>query len=60
MSKALQIMYILIGLSIFTTIITVIFHFIGVEFQTYGNYLLWIFALALFYILLPSNEDSIF
>jgi hypothetical protein len=60
MSKALQVIYILIGVSIFTTIVTVIFHFIGVEFKTYGNYLLWIIALALFYILLPSNEDSVF
>ncbi len=55
-----NILYILLGLIIINMLISLIFNFLGIEFSTYGNYLLWILALATFYLVLPSGKDSIF
>jgi hypothetical protein len=36
------------------------FSFFGVGFDIYGNYLLWIIALILFYTILPTKIKSVF
>ncbi len=41
-------------------LLSLVFNFLGIEFASYGNYLLWLIALVIFYIVLPSNESSIF
>jgi hypothetical protein len=55
-----KIIYILLGIIILTMLISLVFNFLGIEFATYGNYLLWLIALVIFYIVLPSNDNSIF
>ncbi len=55
-----NIIYILLGIIITNMLISLIFNFLGIEFSTYGNYLLWIMALAIFYLVLPSGKDSMF
>ncbi len=60
MLSSTYILYIILGVIVMTTAISVIFNFLGVEFSSYGNYLLWFIALAIFYIVLPSNNDNIF
>jgi hypothetical protein len=55
-----EIIYILLGVIIMNMLIGLIFNFLGIEFATYGNYLLWIMALAIFYAVLPSSGDSLF
>jgi hypothetical protein len=55
-----NILYILIGLIILNMLISLIFNFLGIEFASYGNYLLWIMALGIFYIVLPSGKESLF
>lgn len=60
MMKLSTILYILFGLIIMTMLISLIFNFLGIEFESYGNYLLWVIALGIFYIVLPSGEKSLF
>jgi len=55
-----KILYILVGIIILTMLLSLVFNFLGIEFASYGNYLLWLIALVIFYIVLPSNESSIF
>lgn len=55
-----KIVYILIGIILLTLTTTLTFHFLGIEFAAYGNYLLWLIALAIFYAILPSGDNSIF
>lgn len=55
-----QIMYILLGLIVMIMLISLVFNFLGIEFASYGNYLLWLIALVVFYIVLPSNSSSVF
>ena len=55
-----DIIYILLGVIIMNMLISLIFNFLGIEFATYGNYLLWVVALAIFYAVLPSSRDNLF
>ena len=55
-----NILYILLGLIIINMFISLIFNFLGISFSSYGNYLLWIMALGIFYLVLPSGKDSVF
>lgn len=55
-----NILYIVLGLIILNMLISLIFNFLGIEFSSYGNYLLWIMALAIFYVVLPSGKESVF
>jgi hypothetical protein len=55
-----NILYILLGLIIINMLISLIFNFLGIEFSSYGNYLLWIMALLIFYLVLPSGKNSVF
>ena len=54
------IIYTLIFISILTPVAIVIFDFFNVKFETYGNYLLWFIALALFNAILPMQTTNIF
>lgn len=60
MSSSMNILYILLGIILMTFTISIIFNFFGIEFESYGNYLLWFIALAVFYMILPSGEKNIF
>jgi hypothetical protein len=37
-----------------------IFDFFDISFETYGNYLMWFIALALFNALLPFTQKNVF
>ncbi len=50
---------VVIAALIFTTSATTsIFYFFGVQFSTYGNYLLWVWMLMIFFLILPSQKIS--
>jgi hypothetical protein len=55
-----KLLYIIFGIIITVTVFSVVLNFLGVDFATYGNYLLWFIALGIFYLVLPSNDDNIF
>ena len=55
-----NIIYILLGIIVMNMLVSLVFNFLGIEFAIYGNYLLWVVALAIFYAVLPSSGDSIF
>lgn len=54
----MYIIYTLLGIIILTYILSVLFNFLGIDFSTYGNYLLWVIALIIFFMVLPSNKGS--
>ena len=54
----LSILYILIGIMVLTYILSVLFNFLGIDFSTYGNYLLWLIALIIFFMVLPASKGS--
>ena len=54
------IIYTLIFLSILTPVAIVIFDFFNIKFESYGNYLLWVIALAIFNAILPVKPKNIF
>ncbi len=43
-----------------TPIIMAIFTFFGVPFATYANYVLWMIALGIFYVIIPFTKVDIF
>ena len=53
-------LYTILFLSILTPVVIVIFDFFDVKFETYGSYLFWVIALALFNALLPYQPKNIF
>ena len=53
-------LYTILFITITVPVAIVIFDFFDIKFTTYGNYLLWIIALALFNALLPYKQKSIF
>ena len=51
----------LIAFSLFLYFFYFIFELLGITIGVYGNYLIWVVAMGLFYITLPKyNKDSIF
>jgi hypothetical protein len=51
----------LIAFSLVLYFIYFIFDLLGVSINIYGNYLIWILAMGIFFLTLPkSNKDSIF
>ena len=54
------IVYTVIFIIFFVPVAIFIFDFFDVPFETYGNYLLWFIALALFNALLPFKKKNIF
>lgn len=51
----------LIAFSLFLYFFYYIFELLGITINIYGNYLIWIVAMGLFYVTLPKyNKDSIF
>ena len=55
MNPVLRTLGIILVLIILTNIITTILGFFQFGMQDYGNYLVWVFALVLFYLMLPSE-----
>jgi len=41
-------------------IVTSGFNFVGIEFTSYGNYLLWFVCLIIFYFILPTKVGTFF
>ena len=54
------ILFALLGIIILIIATSLVFNFLGIEFAAYGNYLLWLIALAIFYVVLPTNNNNIF
>lgn len=55
-----RLLYSIIGIAIFFMLLTSIFSFFGIGFDVYGNYMLWIIAITIFYTILPQQGSSIF
>jgi hypothetical protein len=55
-----RIVYVIISIILMVTVGQAISTFFGIEFNTYGPYLLWFVAVALFYGILPAQRGSIF
>ena len=53
-------LYTLIFIAITIPVAIVIFDFFDIKFESYGNYLFWFIALALFNAILPFKQKSIF
>ncbi len=53
-------LYLLLSIIILVTVSATIFNFIGVDFSAYGNYLMWIVALIIFYMVLPKSQSTVF
>ena len=53
-------LYILSSIIILVIVSSTIFNFIGVDFSAYGNYLMWIVALIIFYTVLPKSQSTVF
>lgn len=49
--------YILIAIIAINYLISLIMTFLGIEVQFYGSYLLWVFAIVLFWAFLPEPEN---
>jgi len=60
MNKALQVGLTLLGIYIFIQAFIAIADFIGLSFNDYINYLLWVVALVLFWLFLPKQTGSEF
>ena len=60
MNKALKIILTLFGIYIFILSITSIANFVGMSTDDYVNYLLWIVALIIFWLILPKQTGSAF
>ncbi len=41
-------------------VITSGFNFVGIDFSSYGNYLLWFVCLIIFYFMLPTKVGTFF
>jgi hypothetical protein len=52
--------YTIIFIFFFIYLTTSLFNFVGIEFASYGNYLLWFICLILFYLILPSKVGNFF
>ena len=56
-----QILYTILLSWLFIYVTSIAFSFFGIGFEVYGNYLLWIIALVIFWSILPSDmKGSIF
>jgi len=53
-------LYILLSIIILVSVSATIFNFIGVDFSEYGNYLMWLIVLIIFYIVLPKSQSTAF
>ena len=53
-----QILYTLVFSILLIYVSGVAFSFFGIGFEVYGNYMLWIIALALFWSILPATLSS--
>jgi hypothetical protein len=53
-------LYTVVFIVITVPVAIVIFDFFEMSFETYGNYLLWFIALALFNALLPMKQKNVF
>ena len=55
-----RLLYSIIGIAIFFMIVSSIFTFFGIGFDVYGNYMLWLVAIIIFYTILPQEGSTIF
>ena len=53
-------LYTIICLIALTPVVILIFDFFDIPFSTYGNYLFWFMALAIFNAILPYEQKNIF
>jgi len=53
-------LYTILFIAMITPIAIAIFDFFDIQFESYGNFLFWFIALALFNAILPYQSTSIF
>ena len=54
------ILYTVIIIMFLIYVVTSGFNFVGIEFESYGNYLLWFVCLIIFYFTLPTKVGTFF
>lgn len=52
--------YMIISIIILVNIVSLLFNFLGVNFSSYGNYLVWFIAVVVFYFILPKKTGLFF
>lgn len=60
MSSLTKILYAIAGAAALAYVTTTAFGFFDIGFETYGNYLMWMIALVIFYTILPGSRGNIF
>ena len=55
-----RLLYSIIGIAIFFMVVSSIFTFFGIGFDIYGNYMLWLVAIIIFYTIVPQEGSTIF
>lgn len=60
MNKGVNIIIAIFSVAFFIYMVNSIFKFLDISFASYGNYLLWMVALMLFYFLLPKKVGKMF
>jgi hypothetical protein len=58
MGTMIQIGLFIIAIIAFINITSLIMSFLGVGIESYANYLIWVVALMIFYIVLPKKKES--
>lgn len=53
-------LYTVIMIMFLIYVVTTGFNFVGIEFASYGNYLLWFVCLIIFYFMLPAKVGTLF
>ncbi len=53
-------LYILSGIIALDILLPVIMNFLSIDISSYINYLTWVNALTIFYLLLPSKKGNVF
>ena len=57
MSSLQKILYTVIPIILFLTIVTAVLSFLGIGIDTYAIYLGWVISALIFYVVLPSKQS---
>ncbi len=60
MSSFKTFLYTVVMIFFLIYVVTSGFNFVGIDFSSYGNYLLWFVCLILFYFILPTKVGTFF
>jgi hypothetical protein len=58
MGTMLQLGLLIIAIIAFINITSLVMSFLGIGIESYANYLIWVVALMIFYIVLPKKKEA--